>query len=232
MAAPKLLVVAEDDTDRTAGGSVCGMLYPYYKNGSLADALNASVQQNFRIPLGKKAKWYHQIVCGLHHVHTQGNSWHQDLKPPNILLDDDENIIIIDWEQGIGGTNTFISAPETYRDVDAQYLHGEGSKVIYIPYTGPPRMNNVISTPKWNVFPSWSVQCRKAVELAEVYSLGATMFLICEQVALEQMPGVEDYSTAKMDVVDSCTKEDPNERMGMSEVLDFWNEESSKFGKK
>lgn len=244
MAAPKALVVVDLEEAETGSGRVCGMLYPYYKNGSLAHALNYSVEQNIRISLAKKAKWCRQIVSGIYHVHSEGLSWHQDLKPPNIILDDEENIIIIDWEQGIGGTNTFISAPETYRDADAHYSQGEGSEILYRRYKGPPRINNAIGTPHWDVFPAWSVHCRKAVELAEVFSLGATMFLILEQVALEQVPGVEDYSTAKMawssessdipqawkDTVSACTRENPNERISMKEVLAFWNNEDVAFG--
>lgn len=239
MAAPKALVVVDFKEAETGSGRVCGMLYPYYKNGSLAQALNNSNEQNVRIPLAKKAKWCYQIVSGIYHAHTEGFSWHQDLKPPNIILDDEENIIIIDWEQGIGGTNTFISAPETYRDVDAHYLQGEGSKILYTRYEGPPRINNTIGTPHWDVFPAWSVHCRKAVELVEVFSLGATMFLILEQVALEKVPGLEDYSTAKMawshassdipqawkETVNVCTRENPNERISMKEVLAFWKNE-------
>ncbi|KLP10995.1 Uncharacterized protein LW94_3921 [Fusarium fujikuroi] len=233
-----LVVIRSDDEDER----VCGMLYPYYRNGSFAHALDRSVKLGIRIPLAKKAKWCYQIVSGIYHVHTNGQSWHQDLKPPNILLDDNEDIIIIDWEQGIGGTNTFTAAPETYHDVDAHYSEGEKSKVLYIPHGGPPRMNNIISTPHWDVFPTWSVHCRKAVELAEVYSLGATMFLTLEQVALEYVPGIEDYSRTSLvwsiasrdipqpwkDVVDACVRQDPNERISMKELLLFWDSERHK----
>ncbi|KAF2266532.1 hypothetical protein CC78DRAFT_531642 [Lojkania enalia] len=241
--APKALVVLNDENSPTGDDRVCGMLYPYYKNGSLAHTLDQSVAQNFRIPLSKKAKWCHQIASGTYHVHVQGRSWHQDLKPPNMLLDDEENIVIIDWEQGIGGTNTFISAPETYRDVEARYSRDEDSEIVYTLHEGPPRINNLIGTPHWDVFPDWSTNCRKAVELAEVYSLGAAMFLILEQVALERVPGKEDYSTAKMvwsaassdipqswkDIVSACTRADPNERMRMKELLAFWSNEVQQY---
>ncbi len=129
--------------------------------------------------------------------------------------------------------------PDGRFDVKSVESDGSMSRLLYAPYEGPPRMNNLIGTPHWDVFPAWNTECPRAVELAEVYSLGAAMFLILEEVGLEHIPGVEDYATAQIcwtekavdiperwrDAVDKCVRQDSNERMGMQELLKFWEGE-------
>src|SRR5207247_140724 len=137
-------------------------------------------------------------------------------------------------------------APEADGTFDVTTNEGgvEGEpRLKYVKYEVPRRVNNSIGTPEWNVFPSWKDQHPKAVELAEVYSLGSTMWLLLEQVALNHVDGVEDYSSevihrtnwskdipdAWKDIVAVCVKLDPNERIGMKQLLDFWKAEHEIF---
>ena len=87
---------------------VCGALYPYLQRKLLQKALNESNAIEERLLLILKAKWAHQIASTLviMHIFCQ---YHMNLKPSNILLDDDENTILIDWEQS-GALPFFIAS--------------------------------------------------------------------------------------------------------------------------
>jgi serine/threonine protein kinase len=184
-------------------------------------------------------------------VHYKGNSWHQDLKPDNILFDDKENIVIIDWEQGIGGANRFISAREADGSLDLKVISGDGkygnSRPIfcYIPYVGQVRTNNIMGIPKWDVFPDWHRINRLAVEAAEVFSLGATIFLLLEEIGYGDnlTRGLEAYCETRREWtersrditqqwkenINACTKDDPNKRPTLLEEREFWGRELELF---
>ena len=82
-----------------------------------------------------------------------------------------------------------------------------------------------------------------ACELAEVYSLGRTMWVILEQVGLERQHGFTDYSTQSIrwtqqtsdipmswkSTVSACMADDPNTRPLMSEFMTFWGEQANRF---
>lgn len=243
----------DNDGNPTSGGAVpslvCGALYPLYKKGSLADAIKVAVSKNVPIPLATRAKWCYQLASALHHVHFVDNAWHQDLKTANILIDDNDNLVLIDWEQC--GANTFALAPEANGSFDldlagmSNYAAADDRPVLYIPYDGPERRNNFIGAPAWVVFPDWKQQCPRAVELAEVWSLGTMMWQILEQVALEHSADIErEYEgilngvcwaeksagvpPAWKDVVGRCRTVDPNSRLRMRDLVEFWKSEAEK----
>ena len=243
MPPPKAFVTVNPTTDASAKHLVSGSVYPIYKNGSLAAVLNESREKRTRIPLSRKVKWCSQLASVLYHVHSVARSWHQDLKPPNMLLDDADNILVIDWEKC--GANSFILAPEANGefDVEADTEETEGRrKLRYKAYNGPERVSDPIAVPKWNVFPVWNEKYPEAVELAEIYSLGKTTWLILEQVSTGH--GGEDYSSEVVqwsewsedipqswkDIVDRCIKADPNERTRVGELCRFWEDELKKYG--
>ena len=222
---------------------ICGSLYNWYAKGSLADLLDRSVQDGQRFPPGLKARWCLQLCRAMHHVHHVARNWHQDLKPPNILLDDQLNVVVIDWEQC--GANPFVLAPEADGTLDVRQSDEETiarPRLVYERYAGPERMNQAVM-PYWNVFPAWNKEFPLACELAEVYSLGRTMWVILEQVGLERQHGVTDYSTQSIrwtqqtsdipmswkSTVSACMADDPNTRPLMSELMTFWSEQAKWF---
>ena len=241
---PKAFVTLNSRFGNPKARLICGTLYPYYQHGSLASLIDRSVREKTRIPRSRKVKWCYQLCFAIHHVHFQARAWHQDIKPPNILLDEDDNLLIIDWEQC--GANSFVLAPEADGSFDVTTSSdddGSGcSRLVYTRYEGPLRVSNPIGTPRWNVFPTWNDENPKAVELAEVYSLGSTMWLLLEQVPLNG-DDREDYGSRTIhwtdasrdipqnwkDTVAACVGKDPNERIGMKELLGFWETESRNF---
>lgn len=242
---PPLRLVVHSSPEGLGSGKVVGILYEWYKNGSVAALIERSLESGSRIPPSWKAKWCFQLADALYHVHHKGRSWHQDLKPPNILLDDECNVVIIDWEQGIGGAITFISASEVDGSFDLEVKSSGSSandslpELVYIPYQGPPRINNIIGIPQWDVFPQWHELSPRAVEAADVFSLGSTMFLLLEEIGLERQPGLGDYSRTRRlwtdksadipqewkDNVTACTRQDANDRLTLTEVRAFWGNE-------
>ncbi|EHK97729.1 hypothetical protein M7I_6513 [Glarea lozoyensis 74030] len=77
------------------------------------------------------------------------------------------------------------TAPEIDGTWDVEEVQVQNSKTFlqYTNYTGPERKNMPDTTPDdngwnvWNVGLVWSRQCRKALELAEVFSLSRSIFV-------------------------------------------------------
>src|SRR3954452_10026636 len=76
-------------------GDVDGIVYtvmPYYEGGSLAD----KVQKNGNVDMALVAAAAAQVACGLDYAHRRGIV-HRDVKPDNVLFDEDGNAIITDF---------------------------------------------------------------------------------------------------------------------------------------
>ena len=159
-----------------------------------------------------------------------------DMKPANFLVDDKRDLILIDWEQS--GANLWTLAPEAdgswdLKDARTGAVAVTDSELVYEKYSGPHRENLAYGRPKWNVFPIWRDQCPRALEVAEVFSLGRAMWMLLEQVAEDEIEdldevvvwwneGVKDIPDDWRAVVDRCMNRDPNRRMTLSQLMDFW----------
>ncbi len=196
----------------------------FHNGGSFAALLERTVHEGVRLPPIRKAKWCYQLASAVAHVHFQASSWHEDIKPPNMLLDDSNNLLLINWEHC--GTNAFVLAPAADGSFDIDVDKSDECHLVYVSYNGPKRVNMPIGAPRWNVFPAWQKSFPRAVELAEVYSLGRTMWLILEQVARDpteleeyasQVMGCSDQSKDILpswkQVIAHCTHRDPNHRI-------------------
>lgn len=158
------------------------------------------------------------------------------------MLDADFHLVLIDWEQNDAPVTT--AAPEIDGTWDVEEVLAENATptLRYTKYTGPERRNMPETTPGgngwnvWNVFPVWSEQCPKALELAEVFSLGRCMWMLLRQPDMDAFEDItstedvvedwvssEDISVHWRHVVEGCLKHSPTERMGLSELLTFWD---------
>jgi hypothetical protein len=233
-----LVTVCKAGEDRPM---VCGSLHPFLSNGSLAGHIEKANEASERIPLSSKAKWCHQMAAAIAHTHFVAYTYHMDIKPGNFLLDADFDLILIDWEQS--DTPLTTAAPEIDGTWDVEEIPAEGltTTLRYTKYTGPERRNMPETTPGrkgwnvWNVFPVWSKQCPKALELAEVFSLGRCMWMLLRQPDMGSFEDIESTEEVVEDwdssddipedwkrVVHHCLKHDPNERISLQELLDFW----------
>lgn len=221
---------------------VCGSLHPFLPNGSLAGHIEKYNKSGERLPLLCKAQWCYQMAAAIAHTHFVAHTYHMDIKPGNFLLDADFNLVLIDWERSDAPITT--AAPEIDGTWDVEEMPAEGKKTAlrYTKYTGPERRNMPVTTPgcngwnAWDVFPVWSKCCPKASELAEVFSLGRCMWMLLRQPdmnSFEDVLGtedvVEDWDSSEdipahwKRVISNCLKNEPNERIGLRELLAFWD---------
>ncbi|KAK4242745.1 hypothetical protein C8A03DRAFT_28975 [Achaetomium macrosporum] len=103
-------------------------------------------------------------------------------------------------------------------------------RLVYTKYEGPPRRN----TEEVTVFPIWNAARPLALELAEVFSLGRSMWMLLRQPAMDfdeiehpnelstDWDGAEDIPELWKGMVDRCMADDPNERPDVMEMLRFW----------
>lgn len=206
---------------------ICGALYPYMKDGTLKDEVNKATIVNHRLELAEKAKWCCQMASAIGHAHYQAYVYHMDIRLSKFLIDEKRDIILIDWEQNRASRCTI--APEADGSYDAEIQRGElRAKLIYRLYEGPERENNPFSWPRWNTFAIWRDECPGALEAAEVFSLGRTMWMLLEQVDegdAERKHAVfwaDDIPLGWMDFVHQCINEDPAKRPTLGAVMDFW----------
>lgn len=223
---------------------VCGSLYPFYPKGTLAEQIEKSNSAGTRIPLELKARWCRQMTDALLHTHYVAKTYHRDIKPGNFLLSDDQDLILIDWEQTDAPVSTV--APELDGTWDAEEIHNDGESaafnVQYTKYKGPERRNMPESTPGdhgWNVWNSlleWQRTCPRAAELAEVFSLGRTMWMLLRQYNHQDLEGIENTEDITEDwdasndipldwrkLVDQCLERDPRRRPTLKAIHKFWN---------
>ncbi|KAK4062816.1 uncharacterized protein Triagg1_9686 [Trichoderma aggressivum f. europaeum] len=215
---------------------VCGTLYPYLERQSLQEVISRSNENHSSLPLATKAKWACQISSAMAIVHSSGQ-YHMDLKPSNMLLNNEDDVIIIDWEQC--GASPFFLAPEADGswDVDV-FINAEKERMVYRKFIGP-LCDDFGAWPKRNVFQLWQLECRRALEAAEVYSVGRSLWVIFEQsedvwsydrrppeakeVAWTQRS--ESVPKAWKDFVSRCLSPDPNERPKFEQGERFWRQE-------
>lgn len=237
---PSSTFVTAKSTDEDNRVLVCGALYPYMQHGTIDDQIEDANATGVRLPLFQKADWCFQMASAIAHTHLTAHTFHMDIKTANIVLDARKDLLLIDWEQG--GANLYTLAPEADGSWDVQEAIADSSfpgatesansKLLYKKYSGPERANLAWSRPKWNVFPIWRDSHPRALEAAEVFSLGRTMWMLLEQVTESDMEdhfevvtwsdAVPDIPELWKDVVSRCLDPDPNERISLFELVDFW----------
>ena len=218
---------------------VIGSLEPYMTRGSLGALIKRSNKDNERIPIAQKAQWCYQMASAVGHASSFG-VYHKDIKPESFLIDDESNLVLVSWEQNDVPVTT--AAPEINGKWDAETL--VDGTVKYTKYQGPVRRNMPEEYPVkhgWDVLDVYTLwtsnRCSKAVELAEVFSLGRTMWMLLRQssMAFEHVQNIRDIEeedwTGCDDVpewvrkgVEKClTRNNPNQRMSLEELKEFWD---------
>ncbi|KFY00531.1 hypothetical protein O988_03271 [Pseudogymnoascus sp. VKM F-3808] len=133
------------------------------------------------------------------------------------------NGTLANWEQSDAPVTT--AASEIDGTWDVEEIPGEGNSGWNI----------------WNVFLEWSENCPKALELVEVFSLGRSMWMLLRQPDLDNFDDVtcseevvEDWESAEnipdhwKNVVHNCLHHDPNKRIGLRDLVTFWDSETQR----
>ncbi len=185
----------------------------------------------------------------LFYTHHVANTYHMDMKPGNFILNDNHDLIHIDWEQTDAPVTTV--APELDGTWDAEEIRQGPSDdpasitVKYTKYKGPERRNMPENTPGdngWNVWNSlleWQRSCPRVSELAEVFSLGRTMWMLLRQYKSDDFDDLEstedikedwdacdDIPTTWKEMVHRCLERDLRGRPLLRECQAFWANES------
>jgi hypothetical protein len=93
-----MLVTARRIEDQ-AQALVCGTLYPFMEEGTLDDQVEKSQTAGIRLALADKAIWCFQMASAISHTHFIALTYHMDIKPANFLVNDNRDLILIDWEE-------------------------------------------------------------------------------------------------------------------------------------
>ncbi|OTA97005.1 hypothetical protein M434DRAFT_27349 [Hypoxylon sp. CO27-5] len=232
----------------------CGTIQPLYEGGDLGSTIERSNFKGERLPLWLKAHWCANIAAALLHTHRVVKTYHMDIKPGNFLIDERQNLILCDWEQTDTPSTTL--APEADGTWDVMD-EGDGvsseenpttsrpkrRRFRYTKYDGPPHRNvpedalGDASWHVWKVFPLWNQTHPFALELAEVFSLGRTMWMLLREPDMDfddidhpndlktDWENSDDIPESWKDFVDRCMAMDPNNRPDMLEVSEFWEGE-------
>ncbi|KAI1291437.1 hypothetical protein F5Y03DRAFT_34024 [Xylaria venustula] len=239
----------------------CGTLQQLYPGGDVGTRVEKSNEAGRRLPLELKAHWCANMAAALAHTHRVARTYHMDVKPGNFIVDAEENLVLGDWEQTDAPATTL--APEadgTWDVLEEKQAEGGGDtgassqdhqmeastarlRLRYMKYSGPPRRNvdeDVLADASWhtwNVFPVWLAEHPFALELAEVFSLGRSMWMLLRQpdMDFDEVEHPNDLVTDWVDsndipkpwkqFVDRCMSLDPNKRPDVLEVAQFWDKE-------
>lgn len=93
------------------------------------------------------------------HTRSALHAFHMNIKTGNFVVDDEDNVVLIDWEQSGAPTSTL--APEADGTWDV-HEDANTTKLVYTKYTGPERRNMLEGSARetfnvWNVFPVWQL---------------------------------------------------------------------------
>lgn len=231
-APPPILVTLHRPSD---GATVlCGALEPFVSRGSLGDVIEQANMAGERLGISQKVDWCLQMAEAIAQTHLVAHTFHMDIKPGNFLVEVDGTLILIDWEQN--GVPDTTAAPEVDGTWDVEPSVDRG--LVYTKYTGPERSNMPEAEwgnrgwTKWNVFTLWQKECPKALELAEVFSVGRSMWMLLRQPDTDDLEDIEDTLDVKEDwdecddvpeslkqLVMKCVDHDPLKRMGLAELV-------------
>jgi serine/threonine protein kinase len=97
----------------------------YFQNGDITNNLNSN---NF-LPLPVVLKILQDILFGLEYLHN-GGFYHNDIKPANILLDDNRNGVLADYGiSGFSPTTSPVTPKNSYRVQSAPETSGVDPKI-------------------------------------------------------------------------------------------------------
>jgi serine/threonine protein kinase len=154
-------IVAVSETD----SRICGFLSRFYPNGNL-DIYAQRLRSRNKLTVDKLCMWFHQLVCAVQFLASH-NTWHGDIKPDNILIDDDENVVLTDFAR------IFATSATASPEVQKNYLLQNKSQSMI--------RNPVTANVPHGIPSNWPIE--RAIA-SEIYSIGRTMYLISEGISM------------------------------------------------
>jgi aminoglycoside phosphotransferase (APT) family kinase protein len=118
-------------------------LWVTYQSSSLEAVIAAANSTGTQIFQQQKAKWCHQMSLAIAHTDRVMHTFHMDIKPGNFIVDDEESLRLIDWEQSGAPATALAPEADGTWDVKEQDTNGgrQATKLVYTKYTGSERRN-------------------------------------------------------------------------------------------
>ena len=221
---------------------ICGTLTPVSDADKTLNHIILSAHENesYRA-LNSIVLWCKDMAYAVAHTHLVAHTFHMNLNPSSFVWTGPSKrpgrLILVDWEQCKACKYT--NAPEADGTWDLDEPAEDGSvtqRLTYTKSTRPRRVNKVYNYPNWNVFPVWMKSNPMAVEAAEVFSLGRTMWMLLQGVPRKSVENLEEVKTfwneASDDIpqnwkntIDKCMDLDPNNHPRLQELLGFWEKQ-------
>jgi hypothetical protein len=166
-----LLTVSETDT------RLCGFLVQFYRHGNL-DLYAQRLRKKHQLSEAKLRRWFQQLVCAVSFLARQG-SWHGDIKPDNILVDENENIVLADFTRLF--TTSAIASPELQAHcLQASQISESCMSSQGVEDEGEATLSDNAHVPL-GIPSTWGLD---RILASEVYSIGRTMYLLCEGLSM------------------------------------------------
>ncbi|KAI0416122.1 hypothetical protein F5X98DRAFT_201118 [Xylaria grammica] len=157
--------------------AVCGFILQFHAGGSLLHALT-NIPYRHELQLATKIKWIRQIISAFLHIHGPANGYYSDLRPDNIVLNSDNDIILVDFEQG--------GSPKRWLPPEAQPLHCDVNSELpqwCLSAVNPAYMPNSIhySNPPFGYWKQFANASNREREEMECYTIAKVIWCIFEE---------------------------------------------------
>jgi hypothetical protein len=171
--------------------AVVGFTLPYFSKGSLRDLLPKKRIEN-TLALSLQVKWALQVTAALIHIRDRGPGWYCDLRLDNMLLTDNDDLILIDFEQR--GVLPSFAAPEIryldyiltlVKDPSLDSEVKEEYRTLYRQHLGLLPDESV--TEEYHGSKPWLCQVKAKRETLQMYMLGRVLWCIFEGVSAPQV---------------------------------------------
>ncbi|KAI3392663.1 hypothetical protein diail_5303 [Diaporthe ilicicola] len=219
-------------TTPTSPERICGFLQPFRAKQTISEQIGLAEKQRIRIHPLTKAKWCLGIAEGMLHTHRVAKTFHMDMKPANLLVEDDDTVKIIDWQQqGMCRAThppeaTLGFNPKIQKIVDKMRLDENGQPIV-------------IFTPQPETWPEeglrdayvrWKAENPRGLEAAELFMTARTFWHVLEQRAETTDHTIWSKESADIpeswkETVQACLLEDPATRPALETVVEFWKKQ-------
>lgn len=173
---PKPLAIVTKRTNFGGKHGVVGFILKHFPAGSIRDILPAR-QRAGQLPTPLKLSWCRQVAAALLHIREAAGTCFADLRPDNVLLDEDDSIVLCDFEQR-GNWHEWCAPEILFR----QYVENIRSLVSPGTRYGPllDGFPCLASTPVEAKNAAWFTLSEAAQDKAAVYSLGLFVYVVFE----------------------------------------------------
>ncbi|KAK0126872.1 hypothetical protein ONS95_008451 [Cadophora gregata] len=169
--------------------AVVGFTIQYHRQGSLRDVL-AHRRHLGTLTWEHQIKWACQIVMALRHIKSQGPGWYCDLRLDNVLLSNEDDVVLIDFEQR-GVLPAFASPLDNYLQyvnvlVNEPLLHPAARKEYADLYDTHIRPFVPKRTDQHRGCVPWLCMSKSERDASELYILARLLWCIFEGVCAPQ----------------------------------------------